>query len=261
MIRRFKKTTSSSLTERMSKLEDWLQTDAGKALLRSQNLLLEAELNTIFGYYAGQFSVMANADLLSTSMVRRQFILTPEAMANSPRPQLVADPYYWPVAPCSLDLVLLQHTLDIAHSPHRLLSEAANTIISNGKLIVIGFNPFSLSGLSRWLIPSQRKRLSDVRYISLARLRDWLTLLNFHIDSIHYGGYLYPANSMMKGLRGEIVEQRCDHLHLPLGGFYMMVATRETPGMTPVRSPWQGIQQPLVGQTISRPSGFHNQYP
>ena len=259
MIRRAKKKVSASLSERLAKMQSWLQTDAGKALLDSQRLLLESELNIIFGYHAAQFSVLPEAGLLDASPVLRQYILAPEIIEGSPSSQIVADPYFWPVAPGSLDLVLLHHTLDVVHSPHRLLSEAANTIIPNGKLIIIGFNPFSLAGALRWLIPSHRKALSEVSYISPMRMRDWLKLLNFHIERVHFGGYLYPASSMMKGLRGEILEQRCDHWHLPLGGFYMMVATRDIPGITPIRRPWHSIPSPLVGQTIPRPSGFQKQ--
>ena len=219
MIRRAKKKVSTSLPERLEKLQTWLETDAGIALLDSQKLLLESELTTIFGYHAGQYSVLPHTNMLETSPVRRQFTLTQQVLDEAPATQLVADPYFWPVAPGSLDLVLLHHTLDVVHSPHRLLSEAANTIIPNGKLIIIGFNPFSLAGTLRWVIPSHRRAMSEISYISPMRMRDWLKLLNFHIERVHFGGYLYPASSMMKGLRGEILEQRCDHWHLPLGGF------------------------------------------
>ena len=259
MIRRAKNKVSTSLPERLEKLQGWLQTDAGMALLDSQKLLLESELNTIFGYHAGQYSVLPETNLLETSPVRRQFTLTQQVLDKSPFTELVADPYFWPVAPGSLDLVLLHHTLDVVHSPHRLLSEAANTVIPNGKLIIIGFNPFSLAGVLRKIIPSHRRVMSEISYISPMRMRDWLKLLNFHIERVHFGGYLYPASSMMKGLRGEILEQRCDHWHLPLGGFYMMVATRDIPGITPIRRPWHSIPRPLVGQTIPRPSGFQKQ--
>lgn len=259
MIRRFRKTARSSLTERLSKLGVWLQTDAGQGLLHNQELLLEHELNTIFGYHACQFSVFPGADLLASSAVRRQYMLTPVPLKHCPQSQLIANPYHWPMAPESLDLVFLHHTLDIADSPHRLLSEAANTVIPNGKIIIAGFNPFSIGNLSRWLIPSQRRLLRDARFIAPMRLRDWLKLLNFHVDRVHYGSYLYPMSPMMKGLRGEIVEQRCDHWHLPLGGFYMMVATRDTPGIIPLRKSWHTVPQPLVGQTIARPSGFQQQ--
>lgn len=256
MIRRARNKVSTSLPERLKNLQGWLQTNAGIALLDNQKLLLDSEVNTIFGYHAGQYSVLPEAGLLGASPIRRQFILAGQVLDNSPGPQLVADPYFWPVVPGSLDLVLLHHTLDVVHSPHRSLSEAANTIIPNGKLIIVGFNPYSLAGLLRWLIPSHRRALAEINYISPMRMRDWLKLLNFHIERVHFGGFLYPAASMMKGLRGEILEQRCDHWHLPLGGFYMMVATRDIPGITPIRRPWHSIPGPLVGQTIPRPSGF-----
>lgn len=82
MIRRAKDKVSTSLPERLKKLRDWLQTDAGTALLDSQKLLLESELSTIFGYHAGQYSVLPEARLLETSPVRRQFVLTQQQLST-----------------------------------------------------------------------------------------------------------------------------------------------------------------------------------
>ncbi|OED45784.1 hypothetical protein ACH42_04675 [Endozoicomonas sp. (ex Bugula neritina AB1)] len=235
-------------------MHDWLSSDAGAVLVESEKLLLEQELCTIFGYHACQFSSVPEADMLQTTPISRQFILTPNVLSGEPRSLLQADPNHWPVSPGCLDLVLLHHTLEVAENPHRLLSEAANTIIPEGKLIVIGFNPISLGGLTRWLLPRQRRLLHHAHFITSWRLRDWLKLLNFHVERCHYGGYLYPASQMMKGLQGKLVEQKCDYMHLPLGGFYMMVATREAPGMTPIRKPWTPVSPRLVGHTIPRPS-------
>ena len=254
MLRRLRMTKNLDFSERQQNVREWLSLDAGAALLESERLLLEQELCTIFGYHACQFSCVPDADMLRTTPISRQFLLTPELLKDGARSQLQADPNHWPVAPGSLDLVLLHHTLEIAENPHRLLSEAACTIIPDGKLVVIGFNPFSVGGITRWLLPNQRRLLNNVRFITPWRLRDWLKLLNFHVEKCNYGGFLYPASRLMKGLQGKLVEQRCDHMHLPLGGFYMMVATRETPGITPIHKPWVRVSPGLVGQSIARPS-------
>ena len=240
--------------ERQKLINQWLTSEAGIALIESEQELLEQELCTIFGYYACQLSSVPEAQLLRTTAISRQCILTSEALPDNPVPQLQIDPNHWPVAPGSQDLVLLHHMLEIAENPHRLLSEAAHTIIPEGKLIIIGFNPFSLGAVTRWILPSQRRLLKHARFLSPHRLRDWLKLLNFRVESTRYSGYLYPASRHMKDLQGRMVEQRCDHLHLPLGGFYMIVATRETPGMTPIRKPWVRVSPQLVGQGIARPS-------
>lgn len=254
MLRRLRKTSKPGFIERQRQVHQWLASETGEALIQAERELLEQELSTIFGYHACQFSCIPEAEMLRSTAISRQCILTSEMLADKSFLQLLVDPNHWPVAQGSLDLVLLHHTLEVAENPHRLLSEAAHTIIPDGKLIIIGFNPFSLGGLTRWLLPSQRRLFKDARFLAPQRLRDWLKLLNFRVESTQYGGYLYPASRYMKDMQGKLVEQRCDHLHLPLGGFYMIVATRETPGMTPIRNPWVRVRTQLVGQGIPRPS-------
>jgi len=254
MIRPFHKKTKSSLAERLSNLRQWLETDSGKILIGCEKRLLEQELDTIFGFYAGQYSVSWQADLMGTSPIRRQFILGGDHPEGSVRPQIVADPHYWPISPGSLDLVLLQHTLEVADSPHRLLSEAASTIIPDGKLVIIGFNPFGLINIVRCCVPSQRRLLRDVHFISPARLKDWLALLNFRVEKMVYGGYVRPLKRLLPGLRGDLIEQRLEQSQLPLGGFYMMIATRQTMGLTPLRSRWSDVRSRFVGQPLLPPS-------
>ena len=251
MIHPFRKRVETRLSERVAGLSDWLQSDAGKTLVNSERTLLEQELTTIFGFHAGQLSISWQEDLLATTRVRRQFILTGDPLQDAPRAQIHADPLYWPVAPGSLDLVLLQHTLEVADSPHRLLSEAANTIIPDGKLILFGFNPYSLGSLARHTVPGYRKELRDVHFLSAARLKDWLALLNFSVEKVIYGGYLYPMNL---GIRGDVVASRLEQGQWPLGSFYMMVATRETPGLTPIHKVWSDVRRRFVGQPHAGPS-------
>ena len=251
MIRPFHKKTKSSLSERLGNLRRWLETDSGKLLTGCEKSLLGQELDTVFGFYAGQYSASWQADLMGASPIRRQFILSSDRLADPVRSQVVADPHYWPVSPGSLDLVLLQHTLEVADSPHRLLSEAANTIIPDGKLVIIGFNPFSLINVARYCVPGQRCLLRDVHFLSPARLKDWLALLNFCVEKIVYGGYVHSMKRFLPGLSGDLIEQRLEQSQLPLGGFYMMIATRQTMGLTPLRSKWSDVRSRFVGQPLA----------
>lgn len=254
MIRPFHKKTKSTLAGRLADLRQWLETDSGRILTGCEKSLLELELDTIFGFYAGQYSTSWQADLMGNSPIRRQFILSSDRLEDPVQPQIVADPHYWPVSPGSLDLVLLQHTLEVVDSPHRLLSEAANTIIPDGKLVIIGFNPFSLANVARYCVPGRRCLLRDLHFLSPARLKDWLALLNFCVEKIVYGGYVHPLKRFLPGLRGDLIEQRLVQSQLPLGGFYMMIATRQTMGLTPLRSRWSDVRSRFVGQPLA-PSG------
>ncbi len=240
--------------ERYYRLGSWLESSSGHALLQAEQRCLDDQLRTIFGYYACQMSVGFRTNLLKNSQVGHHFNVLPQPQTNSDLTQIINDPYFWSIEPGSIDLVVLHHVLEIAESPHRLLSEAAKTIIPDGKLIIIGFNPWSCSSLARWLVPERVSAFKGARFIHLGRLRDWLTLLGFNVEQVQYGAYTPPFDRIFKGITGEFIEQRCDHWKLPLGSFYSILATREVQGVTPIRKPWSKVKRRLVGHSIARPS-------
>ncbi|WP_051786474.1 class I SAM-dependent methyltransferase [Endozoicomonas numazuensis] len=248
-MQRFKKSTRPEMPQRLQALQDWMTSGSGEFVLKTERSLIEHELNYIFGYHAVELSVSPTASLLSGSQVSRNFQFHP--LMTDPSSSLLLDPYHWPVTPGSLDLVLLHHMVEVSDRPHRLLSEAGNTIIPGGKMVVVGFNPLSLCNVKRMLLPSYRKLFSGVQFISPSRMRDWLTLLGFSVEKVIHGAYLFPGNPSVKGMGAELVEQRCHNWTLPFGSFYIIVATREVAGMTPIKPSWSSVGQPLVGNPIT----------
>ncbi|AMO56662.1 hypothetical protein GZ77_03310 [Endozoicomonas montiporae] len=256
-LRRAEKT---SFNERLLALHRWLQSGEGDYLLKIERRQLEQELHYIFGYHACQMTIAPGEGLLDSSQVSHINLLNPSMALTRVLDQagcsdcdslVISDPLHWPITPGSLDLVLLHHVVEFSERPHRLLSEAARTIIPGGKLLIIGFNPKSLVNYWRWVSPKHRRLFHGAHMISPGRMRDWLTLLGFSIEKISYGAYMHPLDRCSKGLTRELVEQRCRQWKLPIGGFYLMVATQETPGMTPVRPSWSGVRRGFSGRPIA----------
>ena len=256
----FKRAEKTSFNERLLALHRWLQSGEGDFLLKAERRQLEQELHYIFGYHACQMTIAPGAGLLDTSQVSHINLLNPsvaltrvvdEATCSDCDSPVITDPFHWPVSPGSLDLVLLHHVVEFSERPHRLLSEAARTIIPGGKLLVIGFNPKSLVNCWRWVSPKHRQLFQDSHLISSGRMRDWLTLLGFNVEKINYGAYMHPLDRHSRGLTRELVEQRCRQWNLPTGGFYMVVATRETPGMTPIRPAWPEVRRHFASRPIA----------
>ncbi|MRI34170.1 hypothetical protein EOPP23_14345 [Endozoicomonas sp. OPT23] len=244
------KSSRPETSQRLQNISEWLATGAGQYLLESEKRIINQELNYIFGYHAVELSVSSEFQLLADSQVSRnfRFSTSPENRQTS---QLALDCFQWPVKPASLDLVLLHHLIETSDRPHRLLSEAGNTIIPGGKMIVVGFNPWSLYQLTRLFSSKARRRFQGIHCISSRRMKDWLTLLGFRVEKIHQSAYLFPLNRLMKKKRSDLLEKQCSRWFLPFGSFYIIVATRETPGMTPIKSSWKGMNQPLVHQPIA----------
>ncbi len=91
----------------------------------------------------------------------------------------------------SIDAILLPHTLELVEDPYAVLREAERVLTGEGCLMICGFNPFSGWGARRVFgqyfgrpaFPPHTQRMLSER-----RLRDWVALLGFDVDSVH--GYL-----------------------------------------------------------------------
>jgi SAM-dependent methyltransferase len=121
----------------------------------------------------------------------------------------------------SLDLVVLPHALELARDAHHTLREVERVLVPEGRVVVIGFNPTSLWGL--------RQRFGQLG--SSWRLRDWLKLLSFEIDTGRFGCYR-PALSSQKWLdRLAWMDKTGDRWWPVLGAVYMLVAVKRVRGM------------------------------
>lgn len=90
-----------------------------------------------------------------------------------------------PLPSDTFDLVVLHHALDFCAQPQRVLAEAARVIRPGGRIVLIGFNPYSLLGVGKWLLAPWH--VAGVwRHNSLRRSRvsDWLVVLGFALNSV-----------------------------------------------------------------------------
>lgn len=88
-----------------------------------------------------------------------------------------------PLPSDTFDVVVLHHALDFCDQPQRVLAEAARIVRPGGRVVLLGFNPYSLLGIGKWLL-APWYAAGVWRHNSLARTRvcDWLALLGFWLD-------------------------------------------------------------------------------
>ena len=89
----------------------------------------------------------------------------------------------------SVDFIVLPFTLDWHDNPHHILREAERVLLNEGKLVIFGFNPYSLWGLRNELSRFPYLPISNKQQISLKKTKDWLQLLSFEIDRGQLGCY------------------------------------------------------------------------
>jgi SAM-dependent methyltransferase len=175
-------------------MPSWLQTPLGEYLIAWEQARLDTMLADIFGYNALQVG-LAQANLLRASRMPLHVCAARTAQngENAPtRLTVLCDEAALPFAGASLDLVVLAHELEFSATPHQLLREAERVLVAEGSVVICGFNPYSLWGLRRC---SHAQWPWHGRYLSAAKVRDWLTVLGFEVQSGQFGCYAPAVGS------------------------------------------------------------------
>lgn len=159
-----------------------------------------------------------------------------------------------PLPSDTFDLVVLHHALDFCDQPQRVLAEAARIVRPGGRIVLLGFNPYSLLGIGKWLL-APWYAAGVWRHNSLGRTRvcDWLVLLGFWLDSepeILTSGM--PFRHRLAKLAGSIGER------FLVGGrnnFYVLTACKRTIPLQPnANFPWLPRRITSVGAALNRGS-------
>lgn len=146
----------------------------------------------------------------------------------------------------SLDLVVLAHTLELHADPHATLREVERVLVPEGRVVISGINPVSLWGLrQRRAHIYQRLGFGGLylpqqgEFIGYWRLRDWLRLLSFEVESGRFGCYR-PAVSDAHWLERFKWMDKVGARWWPiLGAVYFLVATKRVRGMRLLGAPWK----------------------
>lgn len=228
------------MRDSLVEISNWLGSPLGQQLIESEQSVIDEQIHNLFGYHLLQLSVASHLDLTHASRVSHRFALYPQG-ANQSLVAARADFNHLPLPANSIDVVLLHHVLDYSQSPHHILREASGVLISQGHLIVVGFNPWSFFGCWRWLArffsPAAQWRHQALR---LGRVLDWLAVLDFEPIAVRQGFYRPPCSKpgVIKYLTW--MERWGERLGLPWGGFYVIVARKDSLAVLPQKPLWQG---------------------
>lgn len=268
-------------------LTDWFQTPPGRYLLEWEQSRFDLEVANLFGYNALQLG-LPELDALQANRMPHRWLALPEELLEVPsgkaalvlpgdapgtgqalpvvqarlaRVSLVTNAAALPFPAASLDLLVLPHTLELSADPHHVLREVERVLVPEGRVVISGFNPNSLWGLrqGRARLASRvglgalgvsRLYLPEAGdFIGPRRLRDWLRLLSFEVESERFGCYR-PAVRTDKWLQRFAWMDKAGPRWWPiLGSVYFQVAVKRVRGMRLLGPAWKprrsGVTAPV----------------
>jgi SAM-dependent methyltransferase len=159
---------------------------------------------------------------------------------------LVTDFAALPFPAASLDLVLLPHALEFSPDAHATLHEVERVLVPEGRVVITCLNPASLWGLR------QRRAQLYARFgmgepylprsgefIAYRRLRDWLRLLGFEVESSRFGCYRPAVNGEPWLARFAWMDGVGARWWPILGSAYCVVAAKRVRGMRLISPAWK----------------------
>jgi SAM-dependent methyltransferase len=220
---------------------DWFEGPLGARVLREETALAPLALDDVFGFELLQVGAWGPArHLLDGARTQHTTLLAPEM---SPGVTLCAPLDSLPFRSDSIDAIFLPHTLELVEDPYAVLREAERVLCAEGCLMICGFNPWSGWGVRRAfarlvgrpVFPPQTQRLLSGR-----RLREWLTVLGFDVDSVY--GYLGLLPTKGRP-RNQAARSRAPYA----AGAYLLKARKRVKTLTLIRPRRWVRQRVLVG--------------
>ena len=141
---------------------------------------------------------------------------------------------------------MLPHTLELSDDAHATLREVERVLVPEGRLVISGLNPASLWGMrQRRAHFYQRFGRGDLflpeagDFIGYWRLRDWLRLLSFEVESARFGCYRPALETSQWLARFEWMDKAGKRWWPIFGAVYFLVAVKRVRGMRLLEPAWK----------------------
>lgn len=231
----------------------WFDSDIGRYVLGREQAWFDAVSADIFGFNAMQIG-QCHVDFLRAN--RMPFRFTASAIDGD----ILARPEELPLDGQSVDLIALPHLLEFSPQPHQLLREVERVLRPEGQVLIAGFNPLSLWGMKR-LASVRHGYPWNGRFLHLARIKDWLSLLGFELLAGRMICYAPPIDNARWLHSFRFMEAAGDRWWALGGGVYLLHAVKRVRGMRVIAPRWderKWLAKPVLAPPGNRAVGRGN---
>ena len=223
-----------------AKLSNWFSSPLGKLVFAAELEQLQDILPQLFGYHILQYGYSAKSNYLSSSRIaNKTILLLDDAELNKDLNAVQTSAEELPIAADCIDVIVLPHILEYSKDSHKLLREMDRVLIGDGHVVIIGINPLSLWGLWHMFLCWWNEMPWSGRLISIPRIKDWLSLLDFEVEKTKCF-FFSPPISNQKLLQNLRPLERLGRYCWPiLGGLYIVVAKKRVIPLNPIKMQWR----------------------
>jgi len=246
------------LQEKQRAWDRWISGRLGHRIQVEERRVARRELRRLFGQVVVQVGGTAGYPLIADSLapVRFHVVFGGDLPRVSHCPIIIAEDNLLPFPTDSIDILVLQHCLDISAHPHQVLREAERVLRPGGRLLLFGFNPASSWGIRRMLTTPLDSLLPwHARFMRRSQIEDWCRLLNLVPELSRHAVYSLPIAKKSIRKLFKNLEHRMARNEWPVGAIYCLRAKKERNAYIP------GKPSPLgrfasVGKTLKPAVGM-----
>lgn len=242
---------SEQCNDILRELESWYGTDKGKYVLAQTRERLQPYLETAFGYHILQIGPARGLPLHNASLINHRIYAS---QCGGEGVDLICCDEEIPLEGDSIDVVIAHHSLEFTANPHQVLREIQRVLTPHGHLLLVGFNPYSVHGITSRIRGLSAKSLWHWhRPVGEPRMRDWLHLLGCEVNDTSYL-YSMPVTAAAR-LAAWLSScgQWFTHHKVPLGGLYLIHAIKQVPAQNRPRRSLRQRSGRLIGLAVPKP--------
>jgi SAM-dependent methyltransferase len=241
-------------TSARARLQAWFNRPLGLYLLDREQAILDRILPDLFGYHFMQIGLLGKDRFLNSTRISHHIVAQLEEEGDLQQGvSLRCGQDHLPIAPDSMDVVLLPHVLEYSPNPHKLLREVERILIGEGHLIIIGFNPWSLCGIWRLLLAWRDEPPWSGHFFSFTRIKDWFSLLDFEVVRKERFFYLPPLANLNLVRKLKFLEKLGNYCWSVFGGIYIIVVKKRVVPLTSIKVIWHK-RRSMIEAGIAEPT-------